>query len=840
MQLIWACLVQVAVLPLELRVAWRKLAAALGVRARRLAMAPADRLCQLCGYPMGSVPPLGHEPRLPVVLDRSITQHRLCLIEPDGELVGLQVMDLLRVTGASVADITAADASSESDSGAESDADAGLRPPELLTIGAPEARRGVDELPLPWEAGAKVVTLEGLIAQKRKIAKLLLFASLVPAPRAGSAVPPLLPAQQATYLRRLWRCPEGEQGRACEVQLILGKTLADQFGRDAAAELIRGVRVGQVVRVVGAPQLQPSIHATRREGVRDVVVHSIHTLREPEDAAAEAATAAAEAAARARAEARAAAGARAAPALELPPAVRQHVVAVEGMAGLQQLEECLFGVDGASNEACSGGDGAGTAESASSAAGGAAFGSLAAYRAAVGVDAEWVPYRRGEPHTLVALLQLAVLPLGAEPWHNLQEEKAGSALQAQVFLIDLLAICSSSSLSNAGTPAPAPAPQQLGAPEPTPLEQRLSSILQQAFEDPRLAKTGFKLSHDLLRLCESYPHLPCFGSQGAVAFRSHVDIQRLACAVLPPASPLSSRAGQRLQRADVGLSALTAGVTDVAAFRPGSGVASGLTGRRLANHRLQAACVRSAAMAPLPQQRDAGTSTGTGGTGTLSMQCNVEHLLAQYLGQELPAGGKGPAVRAGAADARGAEPARTPRFPRGSGVLEWGNAFMLFVNLQASEVAGSFAALRYDNRWLWLETEEQQQLELAITWWPGRGRTAAHNPVMQRMLAGGGEELSSCALGEQGNGAAADTAAGTNQQRPQQPAPAVLLFCRPASGGTYVFCGRLQQAQAHSSVSGGSSGGDCIVWRLVDWPALKHSTAFRQLLALQQQGAACS
>lgn len=66
------------------------------------------------------------------------------------------------------------------------------------------------------------------LLQKRKIARLLLFANLVPLPSSG--VVPLVAPGSGTYLRRLWQCPEGS-GRAVEVQLILGKTLAERLGK---------------------------------------------------------------------------------------------------------------------------------------------------------------------------------------------------------------------------------------------------------------------------------------------------------------------------------------------------------------------------------------------------------------------------------------------------------------------------------------------------------------------------------------------------------------------------------------------------------------------------------
>lgn len=70
------------------------------------------------------------------------------------------------------------------------------------------------------------------VLQKRKIACLLCFANLVPLPAAGG-LEPLIQPGSGTYLRQLWRCPEG--GGSCEVQLIIGKTLAERLGRRVLA-----------------------------------------------------------------------------------------------------------------------------------------------------------------------------------------------------------------------------------------------------------------------------------------------------------------------------------------------------------------------------------------------------------------------------------------------------------------------------------------------------------------------------------------------------------------------------------------------------------------------------
>jgi hypothetical protein len=92
-------------------------------------------------------------------------------------------------------------------------------------------------LPLPWPPGSDVVRLVGVVALRRRVAKLLLFATVVP-----EYVPVLPPAGRAAYLRRLWRHPG--DGDAAEVQLIVGKTVERAVGREGAVALMDAVKVG--------------------------------------------------------------------------------------------------------------------------------------------------------------------------------------------------------------------------------------------------------------------------------------------------------------------------------------------------------------------------------------------------------------------------------------------------------------------------------------------------------------------------------------------------------------------------------------------------------------------
>lgn len=74
-------------------------------------------------------------------------------------------------------------------------------------------------LPQPWPSQATAVTMVGLIAQRRRIAKRLMFVALVP-----EQEPALPQGQPAVHLRRLWSNPE--TGEPCEVRGNTGRHIS--------------------------------------------------------------------------------------------------------------------------------------------------------------------------------------------------------------------------------------------------------------------------------------------------------------------------------------------------------------------------------------------------------------------------------------------------------------------------------------------------------------------------------------------------------------------------------------------------------------------------------------
>ncbi len=99
--------------------------------------------------------------------------------DPDKE-IEVAVPDLLSYAAATVADIAAGPA-----------------------VAAAAAAPSGASLPLPWARGSEAVSVVAVVAQRRRIAKLLQFVNLVP-----EEVPGLPRDGQAVYLRKLWRNPD--------------------------------------------------------------------------------------------------------------------------------------------------------------------------------------------------------------------------------------------------------------------------------------------------------------------------------------------------------------------------------------------------------------------------------------------------------------------------------------------------------------------------------------------------------------------------------------------------------------------------------------------------------
>jgi prolyl-tRNA editing enzyme YbaK/EbsC (Cys-tRNA(Pro) deacylase) len=515
------------VLRLEDRVSESALATFLGIAKSRLEMARPQELIPLTGFPVGQVPPFGHREPLYTLIDQCVTSHSHVVFGDNLEYV-LLTTELLRAANGKVVSVSLAAAAAAAATG--------------------NAEEGGDQikattLPAPWVSGAQAVSLTGIIAQKRKIANLLLFLSIVP-PTSSSTRDSRPPPATSAYVRRVWAHPETSE--PCEVQLILGKTLERRLGRAPAAELFKSLKRGQIVRVTGKPQEhQQQQGQAPRPYVVDMVVHDIEITgtiapalysrtglvendEEDEEHFGESEEEERE---RLKKEKKSQPFNKAEQALldaELPyyklPVVAENVKLVNDLASIGYMAEILLRGDHRQHsqtaEVASLGSGGGNAEdeeiekkqdnttvlptSSSMPVLSVKHRVKAARRQAaldpgtwrprliLGLDAEWQPnFSREEKNSPVSVLQI------------------GST--AHVFLIDMLELCHN--------PREESSPHDRGKTKgktTLTLEQKaLSDVLEAVLGDAGIVKVGFGLKYDFKRLVESYPWMPCFAAAAA-------------------------------------------------------------------------------------------------------------------------------------------------------------------------------------------------------------------------------------------------------------------------------------------------------------------------------------
>jgi prolyl-tRNA editing enzyme YbaK/EbsC (Cys-tRNA(Pro) deacylase)/uncharacterized protein YqcC (DUF446 family) len=87
----------------------RAIAAHFAVGRKRVKLASPDQVCSMTGYEVGALPPFGHCQPLPTLLDRRVLDLPVVYAGggADNALVRLDPQEILRVTGATVIDLTA-------------------------------------------------------------------------------------------------------------------------------------------------------------------------------------------------------------------------------------------------------------------------------------------------------------------------------------------------------------------------------------------------------------------------------------------------------------------------------------------------------------------------------------------------------------------------------------------------------------------------------------------------------------------------------------------------------------------------------------------------------------
>jgi len=205
--------------------------------------------------------------------------------------------------------------------------------------------------------------------------------------------------------------------------------------------------------------------------------------------------------------------------------------------------------------------------------------------------------------------------------------------------------------------------------------------------------------------------------------------------------------------------------------------------------RVKRATARQMAMAA--KKRPSSSLPRCSRTSVKFLNVDVERLHSSWLGKIVPP--MGGQVKRAVMELAVSSKRCSPKFSRMSGIQEWNNAVMLFVNVYGDE---------YKNVFL----EDGRQ----ITWF-AQSRQWEGTPVIQRLIhcAGG------CVTFQDDD----------NEEEANFEETPVLLFCRNLGKG-YVYCGELSY-MAHEP----SEIPIRFVWRLDDFEYLqKSSKPFRELV----------
>ena len=383
--------------------------------------------------------------------------------------------------------------------------------------------------------GTSLCHLVGVVVSKRRIGKALMFVNLVPPPDPHvreTCAPFIGSADPATANKYAWHDASRADAQGADasgqqpgvaVQLIIGRTVKERVGFEAAVEILKSIRVGQLVYTTGRMWINGTRGQRnyRENSTVDIVVSDIRVLQEnyrivplPEgggqdqpDASAESGAAAGGSGARGgkgRSRGGPSYSAAEFQAVTLgdvldelspdqdPPdspssasdgseeAVDSRIRLLDTPEAMEELREAVRGVKAEVR-----------------------VGDAPAARCCVAIDCEWQPGPRGGEGNPVALLQLAT--------------------SSGAFLVDLQTLCR-------------PGLDEAEAMDET--EMRVNSFIREIFADKKVPVVGFGLRTDLSKLATSFPHMPCFK-----AAESIVDLKMLLTAVFPGSPHMSHSIG---------------------------------------------------------------------------------------------------------------------------------------------------------------------------------------------------------------------------------------------------------------------------------------------------------
>ena len=289
----------------------KKIAAKMGVANRRVRLATAQETVEACGFVPGTVPPFGHASSLRTFVDASVpTEVGAGPVfggggDADAEVRVESVEELLRLTGGELLDVKKRER--------------GEALPEVIPAydeRDEKTRRACDERDETKEKRARnrdrnrdpawrdakarsvaepqIVRAFAEVVRVRRVARFLVFATLRPLAAPTAEAPDAFDEAQRAEARRFLAAESGgplsaaESARIApaaatvgspvpfpedaEFQLIVGRSLVERVGEDAAERVFREVKTGGVVEVVARTQKNP------RPRTVDLVARSVRVV----------------------------------------------------------------------------------------------------------------------------------------------------------------------------------------------------------------------------------------------------------------------------------------------------------------------------------------------------------------------------------------------------------------------------------------------------------------------------------------------------------------------------------------------------------------------------------
>ena len=693
----------VVVLDEKDKVSLRKLAHQLEVNRDCLSMAPRDDLVRLVGYPQGCIPPFGHLDGVRRIVDESLVVSSDAWVRfgEDGRRILLRPRDLVMESSnlhrANVMDVRD-DGLFKKDDGSSA------------------------LCPLPWSRGEEntVVEVTVLVVRKRKLAKRLLFATVVPGDD-NDTTSNAFRFWRGGRKSLVWQHPELDV--PCELQCIFGKTLEKRYGKVVMEKILKKIVKGGYVRVVGQPKKNVK---NGNDSVVDLVVHDVGFLPHGR------------------------LGGK-----SMPIAVQPFVSVGEPTSGISpmpawvekkrmrrkdQRDPNMPVYQSSVSNVCM----VTTVDDVKMMAdrlgyfrwkegGGVLVDGLKEGK----MFTSWYTRASKDMYPSVGWKPNAVVALDAE-WRPTSREYTSPVSLLQigtrddgVFLVDMLQICHMDRQDTL-----------------TEAQMLLSDFFEYLFGNHRIVKLGFGLRYDIKRMAESYPWMPCFQKHDACIkpILSHVDVLILA--------RLSTFANNNIGFKKIGLSSLCSkilhkylekeeqlsdwgqrpltesqkeyAVADVACvvdiYRAIVEESPDILNR---NNMVQCAAnlfdlaatgshrVRNNVMSVSPEAEYRTQKPKK--RSLIEAECRFDDVRKQSLGQHVPGGGKMGCVQV----CLGPEEAKLYRIPRGGAMLEMSNAFLLFINIPSRVYPNTF------------EIGDTCRM----SWWSSPGQTQKH-PQIERLLSG--------------------------------------------------------------------------------------------------------